>query len=154
MANVEIIRVGPAEYGLVCDLYNAVFRPPQDTGYFERRLANRANLVMVAELERRPVGFLCSYELRPSTFYNWLIGVIPDARRMGVASQLMAAEQAWARSRGYEMSRLECYNQSRAMLGLAIRQGYDIIGIRWDSHTSGNLIIFERNIEAVEPPAE
>lgn len=154
MASVEIIRVGPSEYGLVCDLYNAVFRPPQDAAYIERRLANRTNLVMVAELERRPVGFLCSYELRPTTFYNWLIGVIPDARRMGIASQLMAAEHAWARARGYEMSRLECYNQSRAMLSLAIRHGYDIVGIRWDSHTSGNLIVFEKSIEATEPPVE
>ncbi len=154
MANVEIIRMGPAEYGLVCDLYNAVFRPSQDVSYFGCRLANRASLVMVAELERRPVGFLCSYELRPSTFYNWLTGVIPDARRMGVASQLMAAEQAWARARGYEMSRLECYNQSRGMLLLAIQQGYDIVGLRWDSHMSGNLVIFEKSLDSVEPAAE
>jgi GNAT superfamily N-acetyltransferase len=154
MANVEIIRIGPAEYGLIGDLYNAIFRPPQDASFFERRLANRTSLVLVAELQQRPVGFLCSYELRPTTFYNWLTGVVSDARRMGVASQLLQAEHAWARERGYEMCRLECYNHCRPMLTMAIRHGYDVVGIRWDAHTSGNLVIFEKNIESHEPSAD
>jgi GNAT superfamily N-acetyltransferase len=151
VANARIERVGPDEYELICDLYNAVYRPHVDTSFFERRLGNRRNvLTMVANLDGRPVGFSCGYELRPSTYYSWLYGVLPDARQLGVGSQLMAAELAWAHEHGYEMARLECYNHYRPMILLAVKSGYDIVGIRWDSHTSNNLVIFERNLAAEE----
>ncbi|MFQ5592419.1 MAG: GNAT family N-acetyltransferase [Phycisphaerae bacterium] len=144
MTSVKIDIVGPGEYALLCELYSSVFRPPVDVAFFERRLRHHKALLMVAELDQRPVGFSCGYELRPTTYYSWLYGVLPDARRMGIASQLMEAEHAWARDHGYEMIRFECYNQHRPMLLLAIKLGYDITGIRWDSRTAENLVIFEK----------
>lgn len=151
MATAKIEIVGPTEYGLICDLYNQVARPPVDEGFLHRRLQYRHNVLrMVAELDHKPVGFSCSYELRPSTFYSWLYAVLPDARRLGVASQLMAAQHAWAKKEGYEMIRLECYNQHRPMLILAIRTGYEIIGLRYDFRTAGNLVIFEKHLQDVE----
>jgi GNAT superfamily N-acetyltransferase len=147
MTNARIVIVGPGEYQLICDLYNEIFRPAADAAYFLRRLKHRHNvLTLVAELEGRPVGFSCGYELRPSTYYTWLYGVLPDARRLGIGSQLMAAEHAWARDHGYEMARFECYNDHRPILLLAIKNGFNIVGIRWDSHTSNNHVIFEKNL--------
>ncbi|MCP4245684.1 MAG: GNAT family N-acetyltransferase [bacterium] len=98
------------------------------------------------------MGFACGYELRPTTYYSWLYGVLPDARRLGVATQLLVAETAWARDRGYEMARFECYNQHKPMLLLAIRAGYEIVGLRHDSHTANNLVILEKHLhkETVE----
>jgi GNAT superfamily N-acetyltransferase len=72
--------------------------------------------------------------------------VLPDARRLGVASQLMDAQHAWVRAHEYEMIRLECYNQFRGMIILAVKRGYDVVGVRWDAHMSGNLVIFEKNL--------
>jgi len=145
MANAKIERVGPEEYDLICDLYNAVYRPHVDPTFFGRRLTHRRSvLTMVAHLDGRPVGFSCGYELRPSTYYSWLYAVLPDARQMSVGSQLMAAELSWAAEQGYEMARLECYNQYRPMILLAVKNGYNIVGIRWDAHTSNNLVIFEK----------
>ena len=151
MANARIEAVGPKEYELICELYNAVARPSVDVSFLERRLNHhRQVLAMIAELEGKPVGFSCGYELRPSTYYSWLYGVLPDARRLGVASQLMDAQHAWVRAHEYEMIRMESYNQYRPMILLAIKRGYDIVGIRWDSHTSNNLVIFEKNLHTAE----
>ncbi len=148
MATAKIEILGPGEYGLICELYNQMARPPVDEAFLDRRLRYRHNaLVMVAELDKRPVGFCCGYELRPSTYYSWLYGVLPDARRLGVASQLMAAEHAWAVRQGYEMTRFECYNQHKPMLIMAINTGYQIVGVRYDSHTSNNLVIFEKHLQ-------
>ena len=145
-ANIEI--VGPGEFPLVRDLYNQIFRPGVDVAYFTRRLEHRHNvLVMVAELDGQPVGFSCGYELRPTTYYSWLAGVLPDARRLGVATQLLLAEQSWAKQQGYEMARLECYNHHKALLLLAIRIGFEIVGLRHDTHMAANLIIFEKNLQ-------
>ena len=147
MANAKIDIVGPGEYELIRHLYNQVFRPARDVAYFQRRLEHHHHkLMMVAELDGRPVGFSCGYELRPTTYYSWLYGVLPEFRRLGIASQLLAAEQAWAMDHKYEMSRFECYNQHRPMLLLAVKSGYDIVGIRWDSHTANNLVIFEKHL--------
>ncbi len=150
MANAKIEIVGPDEYELIRDLYNQVFSPARDVDYFQRRLEHHHHhqLMMVAELDGRPVGFSCGYELRPTTYYSWLYGVLPDFRRLGIASQLLAAEQAWATDHKYEMARFECYNQHRPMLLLAVKNGYDIVGIRWDSHTANNLVIFEKHLSA------
>ena len=152
MATAKIHIVGPNEYDLLRDLYNEVARPAVNGDFFRRRLDGRRNaLAMVADVDERPVGFTCGYELRSTTYYSWLYGVIPDARRLGVASQLMDAVHAWVAERGYEMLRFECYNQHRPMILAAIRNGYDIVGIRWDSHTAGNLVIFERVLQSVAP---
>jgi len=148
MANAKIDVVGPAEYQLISELYNAVFTPPVDAKFFEQRLQHRNSLVMVADMEKRPVGFSCGYELRPSTFYSWLYGVLPDARRLGIATQLMDAEYAWVSEQGYEMIRFECYNNHRPMLALALKRNYDVVGIRWDSRTAGNLVILEKFVSA------
>jgi len=144
MANAKIVVVGPGEYGLIRDLYNEIFQPAVDVAFFEARMGKRNALVLVAELDGKPAGFLCGYELRPSTFYSWLCGVLPAARRLGVATQLIEAESAWAGEQGYEMVRLECYNRHRPMLLLAIKLEYDIVGIRWDSRTGNNLVVFEK----------
>ena len=119
-----------------------------DEAFLRRRLEYRHNvLMMVAELDGKPAGFSCSYELRPSTYYGWLYGVLPDARRLGVATQLLAAENEWAKARGYEMARLECYNRHKPMLILAIRTGYEVVGIRYDSGTTANLVILEKHLQ-------
>lgn len=147
MATAKIHPVGPDEYELVADLYNEIFRPSQDADHFRRRLQGRRNaMLLVAELDDKAVGFACGYELRPTTYYSWLCGVLPDARRLGIASQLISAEQAWACENGYEMLRFECNNQARPMIHVAIRDGYDIVGIRWDSRSQSNLVIFEKNL--------
>ena len=147
MATAKIHPVGPGEYDLVAELYNEIFRPPENAEYFNRRFHGRTKtLVLVAELDDEPAGFACGYELRPSTYYSWLCGVLPNARRMGIASQLMGAEQAWARENGYEMLRFECVNQARPMIHVAVRDGYDIVGIRWDSRNQSNLVIFQKDL--------
>ena len=89
MANAEIIPIGLSELPIVVDLFNQVFRPGRELSFFERRLAGRHNsLILLGLIQRQPVGFALGYEIKPSTFYNWLIGVLPDFRRAGIASQL------------------------------------------------------------------
>lgn len=152
MANADIIMLGPRELPLIVELFNDVFRPYRDQAFFERRLKGRLNpLLLLAQVDRRPVGFALGYENKPRTFYCWLIGVLPQFRRAGIASQLMEATGAWARDNGYKTIRFECFNTQRPMLHLAISQNYDIVGLRYDSDTDANLIILEhRTSESID----
>jgi len=147
MANAEIFPVGLGELDLLADLYNQVFTPSRTVASLGRRFEGRRNaLILIAQVEGRPVGFLTALELKPDTHFGWLCGVLPDYRRAAVAAQLLDAHEAWAREGGYEILRFECYNRHRAMLHTAIKHGYDIVGIRWDAKHHDNLVIFEKDL--------
>jgi len=148
-ARVDVVGVG--DLPLIADLYSRVFRPGRDAEFFRRRFLGRYNtLLLVASLEEHPVGFATGFELKPGVFFAWLYGVVPECRRMGIATQLMAAMHAWAAEHGYATMRFECHNQHRPMLHLAIAQEYDIVGIRWDADRSSNLVIFEKLLATEE----
>jgi GNAT superfamily N-acetyltransferase len=145
MADAIIDLVGPDELPTLCSLYNQIFRPQRDIESFQRRFRGRYNILMlVARLGDRPVGFFLGFELKPTVYFSWFYGVLPEFRRQGIASQLMDAVHSWALQNEYESIRFECHNQHRPMLHLAIAHGYDIVGIRWDPDRADNLVIFDK----------
>jgi GNAT superfamily N-acetyltransferase len=145
MADAVIDVVGMDDLPLIVDLYNQIFRPQRGVDSFRRRYLGRYNVLqLLARLDGRPVGFFLGFELKPDVYFAWFYGVLADARRSGIGSQLMEAAQAWAAQHEYESIRLECHNQHRPMLHLAIQLGYDITGMRWDADRGANLVIFEK----------
>ncbi len=152
MANAEVVIVGPSELPLITDLYNEIFRPPRNVEFFRRRLQGRYNaLLMVANLDGRPVAFSTGFELKPTVFFGWLLGVAPDVRRHGIAEQLHVAQCAWAAEHGYKHLRMECHNAHRAILHMAIAMDFNIVGVRWDPDRQDNLIIFEKLLSDHSP---
>jgi GNAT superfamily N-acetyltransferase len=149
MADAIIDIVGPEELPDIVRLYNQIFRPMRDVESVRRRYLGRYNVMqMLARLTDRPVGFFMGFELKPTVFYAWFYGVLPEFRRQGIASQLMDAVHSWARQNDYESIRFECHNQHRPMLHLAIAKEYDIVGMRWDPDRGANLVIFEKSLNA------
>jgi GNAT superfamily N-acetyltransferase len=145
MANSKIDIVGQNEIPLIAELYSQVFRPANEAEFFRRRFLGRYNpLILVANLDERPVGFFLGFELKPGVYFAWLYGVVADCRRLGIASQLMDAMHAWIREHDYHTIRFECQNQHRPMMHMAIANGYDVVGIRWDPDRNANLVIFEK----------
>ena len=145
MSESKIDILGLGDIPLVIDLYNRIYHPRRDETYFQDRLADRRNVVIFAAIvNEHPIGFFLGYEERPGVFFEWLYGVLPEYRGQGIASRLQSAANTWAKDNGYTSSRLECHNQHRPLLHLAIAHGYDILGIRWDPELAANLVIFER----------
>ena len=145
MADAIIDLVGPEDLPIIVKLYNQIFRPSRDVESFHRRFRGRYNILqLIARLDDRPVGFFLGFELKPTVYFAWFYGVVPEVRRQGIASQLMDAVHSWARQNDYESIRFECHNQHRPMLHLAIALEYDIVGIRWDPDRGENLVLFEK----------
>src|SRR5690348_1925547 len=102
MADAIVDILGPEDLPLIVSLYNQIFRPPRDLESFRRRYQGRYNVLqMVARLGERPVGFFLGFELKPTVYFAWFYGVVPEFRRQGVASQLMDAVHDWARENDY-----------------------------------------------------
>jgi GNAT superfamily N-acetyltransferase len=145
MADAIIDIVGQEDLPLIVELYNQIYRPPKDLESFQRRFLGRHNILqMMARIKDQPVGFFMGFELKPTTFFAWFYGVLPDFRRQGIATQLMEAVHEWCREQEYESVRLECHNSARSMLHLAIALEYIVAGIRWDPDRGDNLVIFEK----------
>jgi GNAT superfamily N-acetyltransferase len=147
MADVIIDLIAPDDLAEVVTLYNQIFRPARGKDDFERRYLGRHNIVqMLARLNHRPVGFVLGFELKPRVFFVWFVGVLPAHRRQGIASQLLDAAHSWARQNDYESVRLECFNRQRDMLLLALKNEYDVIGLRYDSDHSDNLLLLQKSL--------
>lgn len=147
MATAKIIPVGAGEVDTIVEIYNTIFSPDRDAEFFRKRFRGRHNVnMLVAMLDDRHVGFTIGFELMPLTFFSWLCGVSPDFRRLGIATQLIKGQQAWAIDNDYGIIRFECQNQHRPMLHVAISEGYDLVGMRWDTATGNNVAIFERDL--------
>jgi len=147
MPDTIIDRINPADLDLIGHLYNQIFRPERDAEWIRKRLRGRHNvLIQVARVGNDAVGFYAGMELKPSVHFSWLVGVVPQLRRGGIATQLMHAAEDWARTEGYRTLRFECDNRIRPFLHFGIADGYDIMGIRWDQDRMSNLIIFEKTI--------
>jgi GNAT superfamily N-acetyltransferase len=148
MADAIIDIVGQDDLPVIIDLYNQIYRPAKDADSFRRRFRGRYNILrMIARIQDRPVGFFLGFELKPTTFFAWFYGVLPDFRRQGIASQLMDAVHEWAKDHEYESVRMECHNSARAMMHLSIEMNYTIAGIRWEPERADNLVIFEKTFE-------
>jgi len=145
MADAIIDLAEPEDMPVIVDIYNQIFRPPRNLEAFERRFQGRYNVLrLVARIGRDAVGFFLGFELKPTVYFAWFYGVLPEYRRIGIASRLMEAVHEWAREQGYESVRFECHNQHRPMLHLAIAKEYDIVGMRWDPDRGENLVLFEK----------
>src|SRR4029079_11368010 len=129
MADATIDIVGQEDLPVIVELYNQIYRPPRDIDSFRQRYRGRYNVLqMIARIKDRPVGFFLGFELKPTTFFAWFYGVLPEFRRQGIATQLMEAVHEWTREQEYESIRLECHNSARSMLHLAIELGYTVVG--------------------------
>ncbi len=148
MADAIIDRLSPSDTETIAHLHNSVFRPERPAEWFERRLKGRPNpLIQVARIDNDAVGFYVGLELKPATHFGWLLGVVPDVRRQGIGTQLMRSAMDWARTEGYSSMRFEVPNSVRHFLMFGISEGFDIVGIRWNSELHTNLVIFERSLE-------
>ena len=147
MADAIIDTLSSRDTATIAHLYNSVFRPAHDEDWFARRLDGRPRcLVRVARIGNDAVGFYVGYELKPSTHVGWLLGVVSDHRRSGIGTQLMRSSIDWARTEGYQYARFEVPNAVRHFLHFGIAEGFDIVGLRWDSELMANLVIFEKSL--------
>ena len=90
MADAIIEQHDPEELQVVSQLYNQIFRPPRDIESIRRRFRGRYNVMqLIARIGDRPVGFFLGFELKPTVYFAWFYGVLPEFRRQAIASQLM-----------------------------------------------------------------
>ncbi|RLV58996.1 GNAT family N-acetyltransferase [Parashewanella curva] len=116
----------------------------------QQRLQDKAYLVSIAYVEGEPAGYKIGYALSNEQFYSWLGGVAKDYRNLGVAQQLLDAQEQWVQTKGYGVLKVKTMNQFKGMLCMLINNDYQLMGI--ESPVTDNLsskIQLEKHFDSV-----
>lgn len=135
--------------GLLIQLETKIFDEPLTREILERELMTRPNLsILVGYLNDEPCGYKIGFEYHSDHeyFYSWNGGVIPEARRKGVARKLMAKQHENARVKGFKYIRTQTKNKYRSMLLLNIEEGFDVTGVYKKLREKHHGIILEKEL--------
>jgi GNAT superfamily N-acetyltransferase len=103
----------------------------------------RRDLILVAIRASIPVGYLCALIERASAMVKVTdLAVMPDQRRKGAASALLAAAQDWALDRGARRLVLEMQSKNQAYIRLAQKFGYDFCGYNDQYYPTQDVALF------------
>ncbi|MDD9155663.1 GNAT family N-acetyltransferase [Aliivibrio sp. S4TY2] len=143
--NIEV-REGTIEDVLTVDAQIPEFDGRNTKEKLEQRLRDIPHLILIATHNGQPVAYKMGYELSNLEFYSWLGGVVPTARKKGIATQLRLAQESWAHEKGYKAISVKSMNRYPAMLQLLISSGYHISGYDEEGSTDKSKIRFIKHI--------
>ena len=136
MADAIIDVVGVDELPLIVEMYNQIFRPSKTIESFRRRYLGRYNVLqLLATVREKPVGFFLGFELKPTVFFAWFYGVLPDYRRQGIASMLMNRLFDLTSGRSRRGYTLEVRVSNTGAIKLYERLGFKPRGVRRGYYT-------------------
>lgn len=143
--NVKITE-GTIEELISIDLLVPEFEQKHTIEKLRERLADKANLILVARENGRPIAYKLGYEISSNEFYSWLGGVLPQYRKQGIATKLREAQENWAVENGYKRISVKSMNQFPAMLQLLIGSGYQITGYEDNGSPDNSKIKFSKRL--------
>ena len=128
---MSIRRVRPEDFQSIIEIYNASIGSIDEEGEeWYRSLieaSDSSNLLLVAILDDRPVGFVNLYH-RAGKGYLEAIAIHPRYRRMGIGSQLLREAEARLSKRRVEVVKLNVKQGNVRALSFYLRHGYTIDG--------------------------
>ncbi|MBU2704488.1 GNAT family N-acetyltransferase [Zooshikella marina] len=110
-----------------------------------QRVANKAYSLLIAWYGERPVAFKLGYALDDDRFYSWLEGVIPAYRELGIGTDLLVQQEAWALNQGYSVLEVKSRNCFPKMLRLLLKQGYFISHVEPQGQVEQHIIYFSKS---------
>ncbi len=130
MPNKPLIRSGSISEVVAISQQVPELIDPYAEAVYRERLSDKPHLILVAELDGQLVGFKVGYEREADgSLYSWMGGVLPAARRSGVARALAQAQENWAREAGYHSIRFKTLNRHKAMLAFALDEGFYLLRV-------------------------
>lgn len=126
------IGLGGAETDTLVSLCKVIFPDLQDDYLLGRLPLLQDAVLHLAEREGAPVGFKFGYRRDRKILYSWLGGVVPTARRSGIARTLMDQQHMYAVSVGYNFVETRARAGNSAMIALNLRHGFAICGFEID----------------------
>ena len=133
MSGPRTVTPAPAPWDEIAAIHAAIpdFGDAPDAAHFAARCAGRDSLALAAhDADGAATGYLVAYDrYGDGSFYCWMAGVVPAARRGGVLTALMAALEDTARARGYGAIRIKTRERWAAMRRWLAAHDYTITAV-------------------------
>ena len=144
---LRITAISREERALLRQLNTSIFGDAEVIRTFKR-----ADLMMlVAWLEGTAVGFKVGYRLQAGVFYSAKGGVVPRARRQGIARALLHAMLDRVQARGYRQFVFDTFpNKHPGMTILALNEGFRVAQAGYNAEHDDYRLRFVRSF----PPAD
>lgn len=115
--------------------------------HFEERYTGKDHLVIVAYLNKKPVGYLVGYDkFGDDSFYCWMTGVTPKYRGKGVLKAMMSYQERWVKKHGYKKIKIKTRNKRREMLAYLVKYGFHFTEVILYPNVEENRILLEKKI--------
>ncbi len=111
------------------------------TEEIQKRIEGKDHDFIIAHENNEPAGFLIAYNIDQKTYYNWLMGVLPEFRRKGFGRQLLEKFESIAKEKGYSAVQVKTMVKFKAMQRLLEEMDYHEIG-----HDEEGKIILRKNV--------
>ena len=119
--------------GWIASISQEVFGPGMDAAELLSRLEGKQHIHACLAFENEePVGYKLGYMARPHYFESWRGGVVPAARRRGIANELQRIQHAWCKDQGFRIITTTTEGHNAPMLMLNLQHGYKIVGTFFD----------------------
>lgn len=143
------IHINKANPDIISDLITAIpeFDNKNSAEDITDRLHGKQAAIWCYYMGDDIAGFLICYDIDEFTYYNWIMGVLPDFRRQGCGEYMIDHFEDCAEKYGYRKCAVKSMNKYRSMLALLLRKGYDILSVESDGK-----IYFEKKIEPIVRP--
>lgn len=126
---LKIVPMEKRHLAALAEIERACFRTPWGVEALGEQLENGNNVFLVAEYQDAPVGYVgCQTVLDEGYITN--VAVQPNARRQGVARQLLAALECQAKARDLSFITLEVRESNAPAIALYEAAGYAAAGKR------------------------
>jgi GNAT superfamily N-acetyltransferase len=142
---LEVKEVGLEEIYTVFRLIPE-FDPLEDPSIFSQRISSHFFIALIAYSSGVPVGFKLGYAKSSTIFYSWLGGVLPEFRRIGIASLLADVMEAKASAEGYQKLVFKTRNCFKEMLIFGLKRGYQVVGWEERNEVSQHRILLEKRL--------
>ncbi|MEL6806093.1 MAG: GNAT family N-acetyltransferase, partial [Bacteroidota bacterium] len=120
---------------------------PHQSEIYQERLSKVPHLILLKQIEGKDVAFKVGYEReRDGSFYSWMGGVLPEARRMGIARDLAEEQERWAKAQGYQSIRFKTRNRHKNMLLFSIGRGFDLLSVEAFPERAESRIWLEKSL--------
>ena len=123
------------------------FENPYPIQEYNTRLSDVKHKILMAFVDKKPVGFKIGYHKSEKVFYSWMGGVLSKYRRNGIARALADIQESWARDQGYEIIEMKTRNIHKRMLIFALSNGFQITKLDSRLDPSKHRIYLEKRLQ-------
>jgi ribosomal protein S18 acetylase RimI-like enzyme len=114
---------------------------------YDTKVDGRECLILIASLDHEDVGYMVSYNrYDDGSFYIWMTGVAPSARRKGILGKMVSETVSYAKEKGYTTIKIRTRNNRREMLFFLVKNGFNFLKVSSYETVLDNRILLEKDI--------